>query len=138
MDLKYRVIRSERKGIAIQITPGGEMVVRAPKRLSLTAIRQFVESKRGWIESHLAKRSPAQPKLTQAEVKTLARQALDVIPEIVSYYAPLVGVTYGNTTIRNQQTFAGDGKAVAQRNEPYVLFKADGASGGCVEIKVTF
>lgn len=54
MDLKYRVIRSERKGIAIQITPGGEMVVRAPKRLSLTAIRQFVESKRGWIESHLA------------------------------------------------------------------------------------
>ena len=34
----------------------------------------------------------------------LADQAVKTIPEKVRYYAPLVGVTYGRITIRNQRT----------------------------------
>ena len=42
--------------------------------------------------------------LPEEEVKSLADQALKVIPERVRHYAPIVGVTYGCITIRNQKT----------------------------------
>ena len=37
-------------------------------------------------------------------MKALADQAVKTIPERVRYYAPLIGVTYGKITIRNQRT----------------------------------
>lgn len=43
-------------------------------------------------------------KIKHTEIEALADQALKVIPERVRYYAPLVGVTYGRITIRNQKT----------------------------------
>jgi hypothetical protein len=42
--------------------------------------------------------------LSAEEIRQLADQALKVIPERVKYYAPLIGVDYGNITIRNQRT----------------------------------
>ena len=43
-------------------------------------------------------------KLTAEEIRALAAKALEVIPERVAYYAPLMGVTYNRITIRNQKT----------------------------------
>ena len=100
----YRLVRSSRKTVAIQITPDGEVTVRAPARMSVAAVEQFVASKRGWIEKHLPKGREALPKLTEAELHDLARQALKIIPERAAHFAPLVGVTYGGITIRNQRT----------------------------------
>ena len=106
MDLDYRIIRSQRKTVAIQITPAGEVVVRAPKRMPEAAIRAFVASKESWIKKHLAKISaqPQLPGLTEAERKALAEEAKTVIAQRVTRFAPLVGVTYGNITIRSQRS----------------------------------
>lgn len=102
----YKIIRSARKTVAIQITPEGEVVVRCPNRMSVAQIRQFVESKADWIETHLNKLAdkPQLPPLTMEELHALADQALKVIPERVAYFAPKVGVTYGGITIRNQRS----------------------------------
>jgi predicted metal-dependent hydrolase len=43
-------IRSRRRTIAIQIRPNGQVVVRAPLRAPEKVVRDFVESKAGWIE----------------------------------------------------------------------------------------
>ena len=99
----YKLIRSDRRSIGIQITAEG-VVVRAPRRMSAAEIDRFVQSKRSWIESHLAKVPPAQPKFSDEAVHRLADKALTVIPERVRHFAPLVGVTYGRITIRNQHT----------------------------------
>ena len=101
--IPYQLIRSDRKSIGIQITADG-VVVRAPKDLPDDRIDQFVQSKRSWIEEHLAKRPQPQPRFTQAQLEALAQQALTVIPQRVRHFAPLVGVTYGGITIRNQRT----------------------------------
>ena len=101
--ISYKLIRSDRRSIGIQITAEG-VVVRAPKGLSAAEIDRFVQSKRDWIESHLAKVPPAQPKFSGEEIHRLAEEALKVIPERVRHFAPLVGVTYGGITIRNQHT----------------------------------
>ena len=101
--ISYKLIRSDRRSIGIQITAEG-VVVRAPKGLSAAEIDRFVQSKRDWIESHLAKMPTAQPKFSGEEIHALADEALKVIPERVRHFAPLVGVTYGGITIRNQHT----------------------------------
>ncbi len=101
--ISYKLIRSDRRSIGIQITAEG-VVVRAPRRMSDAEIDRFVQSKRDWIETHLAKVPTAQPKFSGEEIHRLADEALKRIPERVRHFAPLVGVTYGSITIRNQHT----------------------------------
>ena len=102
--ITYRLIRSARKTISLQITQDGELLVRAPDRVGRGEIDRFVESKRGWIEKHLFKQEQDIPKMTEEEFQTLVRRALEVIPQVVARFAPVVGVTYGGITIRNQRT----------------------------------
>ena len=42
--------------------------------------------------------------VTLDKIKALADQALKIIPARVEYFARIIGVTYGNITIRNQKT----------------------------------
>lgn len=114
--IPYRLIHSSRKTLAIQISPEGEIIARAPMRMSVAEIERFLESKRSWIEKHLSKRPAPLPKFTDAEIQELARQALEIIPERVKHFAPLVGVTYGNITIRNQHTRWGSCSAKGNLN----------------------
>ena len=100
--MDYRVIRSRRKTISLQITPTGEVIVRCPLRMREGDIRTFVESKEAWLRSHMPK--DIQPKLTEAEIRALAGRAVTVIPERVRFFAPQMGVTCGRITIRSQKT----------------------------------
>ena len=105
-DIPYRLIRSARKTVSIQITPEGEVLLRIPNRYPLREAEKFLESKRPWLQKHLdqVRQRQALPKLTAEQVHALAEKALCVIPDRVRQYAPLVGVTYGRITIRNQRT----------------------------------
>ena len=106
---KINIIYSSRKSIAIELRPDG-ITVRAPKGMSRRDINAFLESKRDWIEKHLAKMQERKEMLEQVEpftmeeIHELADKALVVIPEKVKKYAPIVGVTYGRITIRNQRS----------------------------------
>lgn len=102
----YKVIRSRRKTIAIQIEPDGTVLVRSPLRLSEAAIQAFVESKSSWIEKHLEKlaHQPKLPALTEDDIQRMAQQAREIIPQRVAHYAGLLGVDYGRITIRHQRT----------------------------------
>ena len=104
--MEYRILRSSRKTIAIQITPEGEVLVRCPNRMPKWQIQQFVDSKSDWIEAHLQKIAarPAALKLTEPELNALARQAAEDLPKRVAKFAPLVGVSWGRITIRRQRT----------------------------------
>lgn len=109
MNFQYRLIRSNRMTLAIQVKEG-ELIVRAPLYAPESKIREFLEQHKAWIEKHLAKAQERQeecaniPKLTRQELEELANQALAYIPGRVRYFAPIVGVTYGRITIRNQKT----------------------------------
>ena len=109
-DWPIRVIRSSRKTIALQITPEGEILLRAPLRTSEAQLRRFVEDKTPWLEKHLAQVQARQQQarqegvLSSEELHALANRAMEVIPQRVAHFAPLVGVRYGRITIRNQRT----------------------------------
>ena len=107
--MEFEIIRSERKTVSAQIKEG-KLIIRAPRRATNEEINRFVQQHKQWIETHLAKAQTRQaekaalPKLTQEEIRTLANKAVEVIPQRVAHYAPLVGVTYGRITIRNQRS----------------------------------
>ncbi len=124
MSNKYNIIikRSNRKTLAIQITTDAQVIVRAPYRMPDSVIRGFVREKEGWIDDHLTKMIQKKeaidrlPGLSREDIQRLADQALKTIPERVAYYAPLVGVTYGRITIRNQKTRWGSCSAQGNLN----------------------
>ena len=104
-----KVVRADRRTISIQIKADG-IYVRAPFRMSDAEIECFLDSKSDWIRKHLrmvADRNAEAKNLhpyTYEEIRDLAAKALQAIPERVKYYAAVIGVDYGNITIRNQRT----------------------------------
>ena len=105
-----KIIRSNRRTISLEITPSGEVLVRAPRYMSETEIRAFVESKSSWLAKHLHKKEQDMESLreeggfTEQEMERLRELAKKVIPDKVAYYARLMGVTYGRISIRRQKT----------------------------------
>ena len=59
----YRIIRSKRRTLALEINRGGEVLVRAPLRASNAAIKAFVASKTSWIANRLAQVVKIAPKV---------------------------------------------------------------------------
>lgn len=107
-----RIIRSSRRTLSLQVKNDGQVIVRAPKHVTLQEIAAFVRKNSAWLHKHLEKvrkekelnaASPVQP-LTMEDIQKLADEALRVIPGRVAHFAPLVGVTYGRITVRNQRT----------------------------------
>lgn len=103
---EFTLIRANRKTISVQITPEGRVVVRCPRFMPTAQVEDFLRSKRQWIAQHLARiaAQPRLPMLTIEEIRLLAEKAMAVIPRRVAFYAPLVGVSYGTITIRNQRS----------------------------------
>lgn len=104
------VIRSDRRSISLEITPAGEVLVRAPRRMPEAEIKRFVKEKSSWLEKHLAKREAdkevlqAEGFFTDAEIARLTKLAKQIIPAKVAYFARVMGVTYGRIAIRKQKT----------------------------------
>lgn len=108
-DLQMSIIYSKRKTISIELHMD-KLIVRAPRGMKQYEINRFLSEKQSWIETHWAKLQEQKssleqlPLFTMDEIRKLADQALISIPEKVKKYAPIVGVTYGRITIRNQRS----------------------------------
>ena len=116
------IVRSARRTVALEIRSDGEILVRAPRRMTNREIEAFVRSREEWLGTHAARAAARRAemgtvqKYTKDELRQLAEQAVRLIPERVAHYAPLVGVTYGRITIRNQRTRWGSCSAKGNLN----------------------
>ena len=104
LDIAYTLIRSSRKTLSLEVRPDGTVTVRAPRRLSEKAIRDFVASKEAWLRGKLQKYEPPLPPLTAGELAQLKQQAKEDLSRRVSFWAPQVGVSFERITIRAQKT----------------------------------
>ena len=94
--------------MALQITRDLRVIVRAPYGVPQEMIDRFVADHMQWISEHQArmeKQMQSGPeKLSSEQLHVLADQASADFPARLKKYAPLVGVSYGKVTIRNQKT----------------------------------
>lgn len=128
----YKVLRSRRRTISIEVNRDLEVIVRAPRWVAKRDIRYFVDEKEGWIRKTIArlererelKKDQPDERLTQEELNDLVRKAREVIPKRVEYYAQLIGVTYGRITIRHQKTRWGSCSAGGNLNFNCLLMLA--------------
>ena len=106
--MKVTVIRSNRKTIAIQVNSDLSVTVRAPYGVTEKYIKEFLNKNEAWINEIKVKKKSIESgnveNVTLDKIKALADQALKIIPARVEYFARIVGVTYGNITVRNQKT----------------------------------
>lgn len=121
-DLKVKIIRSDRRStLSIQLK-NGEVIARVPLFMEEDEIYEFIESKRAWIDKHIASMAEKEssmgdlPPFTQQEMKELAEKAGKIISERVKFYAPKIGVTYGRITIRCQRTRWGSCSSAGNLN----------------------
>ena len=127
--MQYKIIRSQRKTLAIEIR-NAEILVRAPIRANDAAVERFVERHRAWIEQKLriAKeridRADAEAPLSADDLRALALRAGRVLPERVAYYAERIGVNYRRITIRKQKSKWGSCSAKGNLNFNCLLMLA--------------
>ena len=93
---QYTLIRSRRRSVAMQISPQGELIVRAPLRLPAREIDRLVREKADLIEAHRRRWQERQalrpPEPTEAERKALIARAKAELPPLLERYAARMGV----------------------------------------------
>nr|WP_325211960.1 YgjP-like metallopeptidase domain-containing protein [uncultured Oscillibacter sp.] len=118
----YELIRSRRKTLALEITPDGRLLVRAPLRCSQARVDAFAAAHAAWIEKHLglqrdrAARRPPAP--TAAEIEALKSRARAELPGIIARWSEQMGVRpagfkvtaarkrYGSCSAKNSLCFS--------------------------------
>ena len=108
-DPAARLIRARRKTLSIRITQEGNLEIRAPLGMPKGEIEAFLKEKAQWIETHRAKvlaeyTQGQEAPLGEEEILTLAEQMRQRLPEKLNRHAASMGVTFGQVTIRCQQT----------------------------------
>lgn len=103
----YALIRAKRRSMSLKVNLDGTITVRAPYRTPVQTADWFVEGHRDWIEVRLragARIMAERPSYTDRERVEGRKQAAEVIKARCRYYAPVMGVSYGTVTIREQKT----------------------------------
>lgn len=94
----YKLIRSERRTLAMELSPEGDLILRAPRRMPLRLIEQFVASHEKWIAKHrkkLRRRAEFDEAnfSSEEQIQSLITRAKAILPEKTEYWAKIMGVT---------------------------------------------
>ncbi|MDD6514162.1 M48 family metallopeptidase [Bariatricus sp. HCP28S3_E4] len=110
MYITYEIIKSSRKTIAVEVRQDGSVLVRAPRNCPQSRIDTFLKEKQAWVlakvEEQKEKEADSmkiQP-LSEAEQRLYRDKAREIFEQKVSYYAQMMGVSYGRIAIRDQKT----------------------------------
>ncbi len=103
MSMQYRVVRSKRKTLAIEVSIDGTVTVRCPFGCRDSQIAHFVEQQADWIEkAKMTQRQKAlkrPPEPDEEQVIFLKNTARQYIPKRVEYFEELTGLKSASVKI---------------------------------------
>ncbi len=94
--------KSTAKTIRLSVRPGRPVTVTMPPRTPLRLVTSFVASKSNWITIQRA-RYPEEV-VAMHDVEALRRQAKQILPAKLSYFAATWGMRYAGVTIKNMRS----------------------------------
>lgn len=100
--MEYKIVRSDRRTLAIEITAEAELLVRAPRRVSVAEIEKFISDNSAWIDSHIEiarQHAALHPEPDEREREAYIAEAKEYLPKRVAYFAELMGVTPEGITL---------------------------------------
>ena len=107
---EYRLVRSNRRSLALEVTPELEVVVRAPLFVTEAQIKRFVESREEWLEKAIervkARRESYIP-LSEQQIAALKKAAKEYIPNKVLEYSEIMGLKPSGIKITSARTRFG-------------------------------
>ena len=92
---EYKLIRSSRRTLALEIGRDLTLTVRAPMKMPLSDIEAFVQKHDKWIEKKLSvmeKREITPDNLSAEEIAALKMRAKEILPKKVAYFAEIMGL----------------------------------------------
>ena len=92
---EYKLIRSSRRTLALEIGRDLTLTVRAPMKMPLSVIEEFIEKHDKWIEKKLdvMKNREIKPdNLLPKEIAALKMRAKEILPKKVAYFAEIMGL----------------------------------------------
>jgi len=125
-----KLIRSKRKTLSLEINAKGDVLVRAPLRLSKREILAFVNEKSEWIKKHRKRLKIESCKkenievLTEEELEKLRQDAKFLFESKVKFFAAKMQVSYGRIQIRKQKSRWGSCSQAGNLNFNLLLLLA--------------
>ena len=109
VNMKFKIIYSNRKTIAIKIE-SGEVIVKSPRGKSVAELQKIVEKHSEWIEKakkrELAKRNRYSD-LTDEKIKLLKKEARVYFSNLCRYYSKIMNLSYSKLRISSAKTRFG-------------------------------
>ena len=93
--MNYKLIRSKRKTLSLEITENLEIIVRAPNRLSNKLIDDFVLSKSDWIKEKtklIDNRVKNKKVYSNEDILKLKQKANASLPEKIEYWSNIMNL----------------------------------------------
>ncbi len=90
---EYRLIRSKRRTVALEIRPDGALWVRAPRWVPRAWIEREINAREEWIARRIANLPPPRTAPSETELAALRAAAAAYIPARVAHFAAVMGVT---------------------------------------------
>jgi predicted metal-dependent hydrolase len=117
-----KIIRSNRKTLALEISSDASLIIRAPKLIPVFLIKRFVKQKQNWItkkQELIKTRNQKTKSIKPIQISKI--EALEKITKRVKYYSSLSGFKYQNIKITSAQKRWGSCSAKNNLNFPKKL-----------------
>ena len=108
--MQFKIVRSKRRSIAIEINCEGEITVRAPFKTADSVLQELVFQKRDWIEKTIKKqvaKKSDRPELSADEIRLLKEKAKQILPGKVEYYGKRMSLLPTSLKITSAKTRFG-------------------------------
>lgn len=128
-NIEYKLIRSKRKSISVEITAGLSVLVRAPLLMSNKAIDDFVSSHADWIYNHIElqrqRMKRCLPEPTEVETAYLKQRAKEFIPERVDHFSKIMALSPKSVRITSAKKRLGSCSGDNRLNFSYRVMMYD-------------